>query len=335
MPDFLRRHILEQADYARLSPDLVLDAIESLGFLSDARVLELNSYENRVYQIGIEEKEPLIAKFYRPNRWSNDQILEEHNFSLSLQEHDIPVIPPLVKEGKSLFEYEGFRFSLYPRRGGHAPELDDLDTLHSLGQQIGRIHAVGKTMRFEHRPSINVASFGQYARDFVLNSQLLPNSLVEAYSSLSGHILEKVDAIYADVAYDEIRLHGDCHPGNILVRYDTLFLVDLDDARNGPAIQDLWMLLSGDRQQKTTQLSTIIEGYEEFCELEYRQFRLIEPLRALRMLHYCAWLAKRWSDPAFPKAFPWFNTEKYWAEHILELREQFAILDEPVLSLQR
>ncbi len=326
--------ILDNTDYARLSPDLVLDAVESLGFISDARILPLNSYENRVYQVGIEGETPIIAKFYRPNRWSDDQILEEHSFSQDLEDHEIPVIPPVKKEGVSLFNYEGFRFALYPRRGGHAPELDNLDTLYSLGQQLGRIHALGKARPFAHRPTIDIKSFGHEARDFLLKNSFVPAPLEESYASISFHVLEKVTSVMDTVNYQDIRLHGDCHPGNILVRYDSLYLVDLDDARNGPAMQDLWMLLSGERAQQISQLSSILEGYEEFCEFEYAEFKIIEALRALRMIHYCGWLAKRWTDPAFPMAFTWFNTERYWAEHILELKEQLAALDERPLSLQ-
>lgn len=325
---------MDLADYARLSPDLVLDAVESLGFLSDARVLALNSYENRVYQVGIEDAEPLIAKFYRPHRWSDAQINEEHQFALELTSHEIPVIAPMQIGDRSLFEYQDYRFSLYRRRGGHAPELEDLDTLFTLGQHLGRIHALGKVRKFSARPELSTQSFGHDSRQYVLNCGLLPDSLQEAYSTLTEHLLNKVETIVKGIDYTSFRLHGDCHPGNILVRYDNLFIVDLDDARNGPAMQDIWMLLSGDRAQKTSQLSSIMEGYEEFCEFDYREFALIEPLRALRMLHYCAWLSRRWNDPAFPLAFPWFNTERYWAEHILELREQLAELDEPVLSLQ-
>lgn len=325
---------MNPTDYAKLSPDLVLDAVESLGYLSDARILALNSYENRVYQIGIEDEEPLIAKFYRPNRWSDAQIKEEHVFSLELTELEIPVISPLVRDGRTLFDYQGYRFSLYPRRGGHAPELENLDTLYSLGQYIGRIHAVGKVRRFSERPDITVQSFAHDARQFVIENGFIPTSLEAAYSTVSAHVIEKIESIMGSVNYESIRLHGDCHPGNILVRYDTFHLVDLDDARNGPAIQDIWMLLSGDRAQKLSQLSAIVDGYEEFCEIDAREFKLIEALRALRMLHYCGWLAKRWQDPAFPMAFPWFNTENYWAYHILELREQLAEMDELPLALQ-
>ncbi len=325
---------MDQADYARLSPDLVLDAVESLGFLSDARILALNSYENRVYQIGIEDEEPLIAKFYRPGRWSNAQIQEEHTFTFELIEQEIPVIAPIIKNGKSLFEYENYRFSLYPRRGGHAPELDNLDTLYTLGQHLGRIHGIGATKTFEARPEINIQNFAIESRNYIISQNIVPRSLEEAYNTLTQHLIEKVQSLYDDSQYKKIRLHGDCHPGNILVRYDNLHIVDLDDARNGPAIQDIWMLLNGDRAQKVSQLSAIMEGYEEFCDFDYKEFKLIEVFRTLRMLHYCGWLAKRWEDPAFPLAFPWFNTENYWASHILELREQLSTLDDEPLALQ-
>lgn len=321
-------------DYARLSPDLVLDAIESLGYLSDARVLALNSYENRVYQVGIEDATPIIAKFYRPGRWSNEQILEEHEFTFALVEQEIPVIAPIQIDGQSLFEYQGYRFSLYPRRGGHAPELDNLDTLYTLGQHLGRIHAIGACKPFSARPTISIKDFAVDSTHFILQSQRVPSSLLEAYTSITQHLIERLQHDYAPQEYTSIRLHGDCHPGNILVRYDHLFLVDLDDARNGPAIQDIWMMLNGDRRQQVAQLSAIMEGYEEFHDFDYREFRLIELFRCLRMLHYSGWLAKRWEDPAFPQAFPWFNTENYWATHILELKEQLAALDEAPLSLQ-
>lgn len=325
---------MDQHDYAQLSPDTVLDAVESIGFLSDLRVFALNSYENRVYQVGIENEEPIIAKFYRPNRWSNEQILEEHQFSLALHESEVPIIPPIVKDSVSLFEHEGYRFALYPRRGGYAPELEDLDTLYRIGQHLGRIHALGKTKTFEYRPSLDAKTFGHESRQYILDHDCAPQSLRESYESLTGHLLEKIDATFADTAYQDIRLHGDCHPGNILSRPDSLYFVDLDDARSGPAIQDIWMLLSGDTNNKVAQLGSIIEGYEEFCDIDHAEFKLIEALRSLRLIHYTAWLARRWEDPAFPIAFPWFSSERYWADHILELREQMVEMDAPPLSLQ-
>lgn len=321
------------APFDQLSQDTVIDAVESLGFLSDLRVFPLNSYENRVYQVGIEDSEPLIAKFYRPQRWSNEQIIEEHEFALSAQSMEIPIIAPLLIEGESLFQFKDFRFSLYPRRGGHAPELENLDTLFTLGQHLGRLHALGASKPFAHRPSISVESFAVESRRFLLDEQFIPNNLREAYAAISEQLIEEVSKQYRSVEVRSIRIHGDCHPGNILSRPDSLFIVDLDDARSGPAIQDIWMLLSGDREQRRSQLSEILEGYEEFFEFSLAELKLIEPLRAMRLIHYAAWLARRWHDPAFPLAFPWFNSERYWAEHILELKEQMSAMYEPSLKM--
>lgn len=320
--------------YEQLTPDLVLDAIESTGLLTDARILALNSYENRVYQVGIEGGSPLIAKFYRPARWTNEQIIEEHQFTHALKELEISVVPPLADEqGQTLREYKGFRFALYPRQGGHAPNLDDFDALLSLGRTLGRIHALGQARPFAHRPALDIQTFGRESYAFLLENDFIPASLRESYRTLGADLLARCDTVFGRVDYQAIRLHGDCHPGNILWREDVPHFVDFDDARMGPAIQDLWMLLSGERDQQTAQMSEILEGYREFCEFDLAELPLIEALRSLRIMHYSAWLARRWTDPAFPKHFPWFNTERYWGEHILELREQLAALNEPPLVI--
>ena len=325
---------MDTHEYATLSPDTIADAIESLGYVCDLRNYALNSYENRVYQVGIEDEEPIIAKFYRPNRWSNDQIFEEHQFCFELQALEVPIVAPLKVANQSLFEYQDFRFALYPRRGGHAPDLDDLDCLYTLGQHIGRIHELGKVKPFAFRPQIDLDTFVTKSRQYILENQFVPKDLLPAYESITTQLIAKLDSMFSNTPYQTIRLHGDCHPGNILSRPDSLYLVDLDDARNGPAIQDIWMLVSGDENQMRAQLSAILEGYQEFCDFNLRELNLIEPLRTFRLIHYAGWLAKRWHDPAFPLAFPWFNTERYWAEHILELKEQHSALDAAPIGLQ-
>ncbi|WP_416053927.1 serine/threonine protein kinase [Marinibactrum halimedae] len=320
--------------YSALTPDCVLDAVESVGYLTDARILALNSYENRVYQVGIEDDNPVITKFYRPERWSDDQILEEHRFGEELSELEVPVVCATANEaGETLHRFDQFRFSVFRRYGGHAPELDNFDHLLVLGRLIGRLHSVGQRTTFTHRPTLDVESFAITSREYLLTQDFIPSSLREAYESLSQHLIEKMLPVFAQVDYQNIRLHGDCHPGNILWRDDSAHFVDLDDARNGPAVQDLWMLMSGDRAQQTAQLGEILEGYHQFCNFNPAELRLIEPLRTLRIMHYAAWLARRWDDPAFQRNFTWFNTERYWAEHILELREQMAALDEEPLSI--
>ena len=319
--------------FATLTPDLVLDAVESLGYLSDARVLALNSYENRVYQVGIEDDQPLIAKFYRPGRWSDAAIREEHAFSHELAGCEVPVVTPLQRDGESLFEHAGFRFALFPRRGGRAPEPGNLDQLYSLGQLLGRLHAVGASRPFEHRETLTVAGFGQASLATLLEGGFVPRSLLPAYESVARDLLKRLDELFTRVRYTPIRLHGDCHPGNLLHRDDAFHVVDLDDCRMGPAVQDLWMMLAGDRQERLGQLSELVDGYNEFHDFEARELPLIEGLRALRLMHHSAWIARRWDDPAFPLAFPWFANERYWGDQILALREQLAALDEEPLRL--
>lgn len=320
--------------FYQMTPDRVIDAVESQGWLSDYRILELNSYENRVYQVGIEGEQPLIAKFYRPNRWSDEQIQEEHDFCFELVEQELSVVAPLRDDqGRSLFVHGEYRFALFPRRGGRAPELDDMDHLYSLGQTLGRIHAVGASRPFLHRPALDVQSYGWDNREFLLE-HFIPDSLTEAYDRISKDILDKVETRFKELgSITQIRVHGDCHVGNILWRDDLPHFVDFDDARSAPAIQDLWMLLTGDRPQRELQLDEVLSGYQEFFDFDPRELHLIEPLRALRMINYSGWLAKRFEDPAFTKAFPWFNTERYWGEHLLDLKVQFAQLDEPVLRI--
>jgi len=325
-------------DYQALSPDLVIDAIESKGYLSNLRVLALNSYENRVYQVGIEEDKPIIAKFYRPHRWTDEQIIEEHQFSQQLVDNDIPVIPPLKdKDGKSLFYSHGYRFSLYERKGGRAPELSDHEHLYQLGRYIGRIHATGAASDYKYRPAINTKTFLTEPYEYLLKTDFLPSYLMPAYTSLMDDLIGQVLEHYQQIEFTNIRLHGDCHVGNILWtdhgdNQGPEFL-DFDDSRMGPAVQDIWMLLSGSEDEQRLQLQEILEGYEEFYQFNKAEIGLIESLRTMRLVHYAAWIARRWQDPAFPMAFPWFGEDRYWEQHILELREQLANLYHKPLDL--
>ena len=317
--------------YDSLTPEWVMEAVESLGFLTDARLLALNSYENRVYQVGLEDADPVIAKFYRPQRWSREQIQEEHDFTFELEEAEISVVSPWrADNGQSLHEYGDFLFALFPRRGGHPPELDNPDSLLVLGRTLGRMHAVGKATPFQHRQGLNVESMAEASYQF-LAEHFLPLELRTAYVSLAEDLVARLRETYQGVT--DIRVHGDCHVGNILWRDDIAHFVDLDDCRSAPAIQDMWMFLSGERSNQLWQLSELLEGYEEFCDFNPAELRLVESLRNMRMMHYAAWLGRRWSDPAFPHAFPWFNDNRYWSDHILELREQLAAFDEPPLQL--
>lgn len=320
--------------FQTLTPNFIMDAIESQGFACDCRTFALNSYENRVYQVGIEDGQPLIAKFYRPGRWSREQIIEEHRFCFELQAHELPVVAPWVNgAGESLFQSGIFSFALYPRQGGHAPEFDNLDNLLILGRMLGRVHAVGAVRPFVARPALDSQSFG-YASVALIDEKFIPAEYRESYRILTSQLLTAIDTVMADAgSIRAIRVHGDCHAGNILWREGAPHFVDFDDARTAPAVQDLWMMLSGERPRQTAQIAALIEGYSEFCDFNPRELNLINALRALRMLHYSAWLARRWGDPIFPQTFPWFNTVRYWGEHILELREQLAALNEPPLEL--
>ena len=320
------------APYYRLDPDTVLHAVDSVGLRTDGRLLALNSYENRVYQVGIEDSAPVVAKFYRPARWSDAQILEEHGFALELEDAEIPVIPPLVIDGRTLLEDAGFRFALFRRQGGHAPELEDRDTLLWLGRFIGRIHAVGATRPFRHRPALTPDAFGRASIETLVRDRWVPPHLETAFTSLAEDLMVNVDAAYARAGdVGAIRLHGDLHPGNLLWR-DGPFFVDLDDCRSGPAIQDLWMLLAGEHADRTAQLGRILEGYTQFHDFDARELHLVEALRTLRMLHHAAWLARRWEDPAFPAAFPWFDDGRYWEDLVLGLREQLSAMQEAPLA---
>jgi len=349
----------ESHPYDALTPDLILDAVEQIGLRCDGRLLALNSFENRVYQVGIEDGEPLVAKFYRPERWPSSAILEEHSFALELAEAELPVVAPLRDEdisgarneppraepsradaapgtrdrSRTLRERGGFAFALYPRQRGRAPELEDRDTLTWMGRFIGRIHAIGALRSFQHRPTLDVQTFGEEPAAFVLEQGFIPPDLRAAYETLVQQVLEQARTCFEQAGrISNIRLHGDCHAGNVLWDDKGPHFVDLDDARSGPAAQDLWMLLSGEREAMEQQLGAVLRGYREFHDFNARELHLIEALRTLRLIHYSGWLARRWDDPTFPVNFPWFNTQRYWQDQILSLREQAALMQEPPLS---
>lgn len=315
-------------NFSNLHPERLLDALESVHLYADSGLLALNSYENRVYQFLADDGKRYVVKFYRPQRWSDEQILEEHRFSYELLDADVPVVAPCRFDGESLLHYEDLRFTVFPSVGGRNYEVDNLDQLAQLGQFMGRMHQVAGRQNFSSRPTISLEDYVE--RPLEELRQWLPDSLQEAFFTIAEQVASEVRQQYQP--QQAIRLHGDCHPGNILWR-DGPQLVDLDDSRSGPAIQDLWMLLSGERRDQLMQLDILMEGYEDFCEFPTAQLKLIEPLRAMRMIHYMGWLAKRWQDGAFQRAFPWFNSQSYWENQILALKEQLSALREPPLSL--
>ncbi len=319
--------------YEELTPAVILDAVERLPIRCTGGLLALNSYENRVYRVDTETSGPIAVKFYRPDRWTDDQITEEHAFTRELAEREIPVVTPLVgPEGSTLRHHAGFRYALFPWQAGRTSELGSTEERHMLGRYLGRLHRVGASAPFYSRPSLTVDAFGREPVHFLIEHDFMPGYLDQAYRSLTSELLERIAGTVTAVSARALRLHGDCHLGNLLWTDTGPHIVDFDDSRSGPAIQDLWMLLSGDRDAMQRQLGEILEGYTTFMDFDASEIALIEPLRTLRLIHYSAWLARRWDDPAFPQSFPWFNTTRYWEEQVLTLREQLALLDEAPLS---
>ena len=326
--------------FESLTPDVVLDALDSVGLRGDGRLTALSSYENRVYQVQLEDGGAVVAKFYRPERWSHAQILEEHNFAQELMDAEIPVIGPLHLNGATLHPFGGFDFSVSPRRGGRPPELDDGEVLEWIGRFLARIHSVGAKKPFAVRPTLNLATFAQEPKDWLLAHDMVPLDVQSAWSRACDEAMALIaqhPALTGQASHIRLlRLHGDCHPGNIL--WTPLgaaanagpgpHFVDLDDARMGPAVQDLWMLLSGDRSQRSRQLGALVDGYEQFREFDREELALIEPLRTLRLIHYSAWLARRWNDPTFPANFPWFGSSDYWQGQVQMLVEQCEAMQE-------
>ena len=336
--------------FAALTPEAVLDALDAVGMRGDGRLIQLNSYENRVFQVFLESAAVVVPKFYRPGRWSDEQILEEHGFAAELAAAEIPVVAPLALElaahprravalagdPPTLAHSLGQRFSVSPRRSGRAPELDDPATLEWIGRFIGRIHAVGAIRRFVHRGRIDAQTHGVAPRDYLLDNDWVPPDALPRWRGIVDAALDLVQRAFDGLPdLRTLRLHGDCHPGNILWSDAGPHFVDLDDALTGPAVQDLWMLLSGDRASMTRQLGAVLAGYEDFMDFDWRELRLVEPLRTLRMIHHSAWIARRWNDPAFPVAFPWFDGAAYWQQQATQLNEQVEAMREAPLGSAR
>ncbi len=325
-----------------LTPDVVLDALAAVGLYGDGRLLALSSYENRVYQVHLEEPfeqaAAVVAKFYRPGRWTEAQILEEHAFAAELMAAEVPAVGPLLLHGRTLHQHQGFFFSVSPRRGGRPPELDDAEVLEWIGRFLARIHTVGAAASFVDRPALNVETFGAEPRDWLLARQMIPLDVQSVWQQRCNEALQIVRATVLGRVQDGsvamLRVHGDCHPGNILWTPDAgPHFVDLDDARMAPAVQDLWMLLSGERAQRQRQLGPLLDGYETFREFDRAELALIEPLRTLRLIHYSAWLARRWDDPIFPINFPWFGSSDYWQGQVQMLEEQIeAMMEAPLVA---
>ncbi len=321
-----------QHPFDTLTPDTVLDALAGIGLYGDGRLLALNSFENRVYQAHLESGEAVVLKFYRPGRWSDAQIGEEHRFAQELADAEVPAVPPLRVQGATLHHHAGFAFSVSPRRGGRRPELDDPEVLEWVGRFLARIHTVGATHPFEHRPALDPVTLGYEPRDWLLAHGNLPLEVARPWREAVDAALGAVARAFDNAAgVTTLRLHGDCHPGNILWTPEGPHFVDLDDARTGPAVQDLWMLLGGDRLQQQRQLGALLDGYEQFRDFDRRELALIEPLRTLRLIHYSAWLARRWDDPIFPINFPWFGTPAYWTEQTQWLVQQCEAMEHPPL----
>ena len=323
--------------YEQLTPDVVLDALSSVDLRGDGRLLALSSYENRVYQVHLEEacegNDSVVVKFYRPGRWSQAQILEEHGFAAELMAAEIPAVGPMLLAGHTLNHFAGFGFSVSPRRGGRRPELDDFEVLEWIGRFLARIHTVGASHPFATRPALDIQTFAIGPRDWLLSHEAIPLDVQGTWLKRCDEAIAMVSSQLDASPARYIRLHGDCHPGNILWTPDQgPHFVDLDDACTGPAVQDLWMLLSGDRRERTGQLCALLDGYEQFREFDRRELALIEPLRTLRLIHYSAWLARRWDDPAFPPTFPWFGSSDYWQGQVQMLDEQLEAMAEPALS---
>jgi len=314
-----------------LNPDTIVDALWDTGLRVDSGLTALNSYENRVYQFSDEERRRYVVKFYRPQRWSREQISEEHQFALELEQNEVPLAAPLMLNGSTLHQHDGFWFAVFPSLGGRQYETDNEDQLESVGRFLGRIHQTGERRLFTARPTIGLQEYIEEPARVLQQSDLVPSALKDTLNDSIAELSKTLQACW-HTRWTTLRLHGDCHPGNILWRDGPLF-VDLDDARNGPAVQDLWMLVNGDRQQQRIQWDILLEAYNEYRDFDINELSLIEPLRAMRMVYYLAWIVRRWQDPAFPRNFPWMTEEDFWRRQIASFREQNTVLQQPPLRL--
>lgn len=321
----------QNTPYNSLSPEAVLDAVEAVGYKCTGAQFALNSYENRVYDIQVEDEENIVVKFYRPSRWTKEQIQEEHAFAFQLEEAEVPVIAPLDLDGESIFESkEGYLYAIYPKRAGRSIEVTKDEDLRHMGRLVARIHSIGNWEHFKHRPRLNVDYYGWQNLIHLRQSGHIPADMIASYDATVTQLLTKIDELWKRIDFPSIRLHGDCHLGNIL-RDGDIFFVDLDDSMQGPAVQDLWLFATGEKQERMRQFGLLIEGYQQIRDFNFEELQLVESLRALRMIHYTAWISRRWEDPTFPKNFPHFQTQEYWQQHLQSLREQIPLIDEPTL----
>jgi Ser/Thr protein kinase RdoA (MazF antagonist) len=320
--------------FQSLTPELQLDALASIEIYPETGLMPLNSYENRVFLFTDENKIRYVVKFYRPERWSKLQLLEDHSFSQELYQQECHVSPPVDFNGKTLFDFQGYYFALFTSLSARTMEHDNVDILFDLGNELGKMHRIAAQSNFIHRQPLTLQTMLKQPIAELQQSRNIPKAIRQPLFSILETLQHEVASQFSANESTLIRLHGDCHVSNILVDHDLPYLVDFDDCKMGPAVQDLWMLISGDKQEKQLQLAMLLEGYQEQCDFNLDELKLIEPLRTMRIINYVSWINKRWSDPAFPKNFPWFTTEQYWKDLLQSLQQQLIILKEPTLSLQ-
>lgn len=320
--------------YLSLTPELQLDALASVGIYPESGLIQLNSYENRVSLFTDENKVRYVIKFYRPQRWTEAQLAEDHAFCLALKAQGNCLSAPVKIDKKTLFEFQGYYFALFKALSARSLEGDNLDHLYEIGIALGKLHKTSSQENFQSREVLDIDTMLLKPIEQLKQSKLIPTTIREPLFIAMDDISQLVEAHFNKQPFLSIRLHGDCHASNILMDNDTPYFVDFDDCKMGPAIQDLWMLLSGNQQEQQLQLSTLLEGYEQEFEFNTQQLSLIEPLRSMRIIHYVNWINKRWSDPAFPLNFPWFITDQYWKELLQSLQQQIINMQVAPISTQ-